>query len=147
MPDVKQAIDVTAAIVLRKSEGITEYLLTQRPRGKSNPLYWEFPGGKVHQGETEEECLTREIHEELGVKTLKIHRKFVTARHDQKDSTIVLHGYLCTFDDAENIVLHEHNDAHWVPLDKLQDYKTTGSDAEFIEKLVAEPIEYDSLFE
>lgn len=60
-------IEVAAAILLRKSENGTEYLLAQRPEGKVYAGYWEFPGGKVEPGETLREALVREIQEELGV--------------------------------------------------------------------------------
>ena len=60
-------VEVAVAILLRKNERGTEFLLAQRPPGKVYAGYWEFPGGKVEAGETLREALVREIQEELGV--------------------------------------------------------------------------------
>ena len=64
-----KVVEVAAAILLRKGENGTEYLLAQRPEGKVYAGYWEFPGGKVEPAETMREALIREIQEELGVTT------------------------------------------------------------------------------
>lgn len=56
---------LVSAIALVDPEG--RVLLAQRPEGKSLAGMWEFPGGKVEPGETPEECIRREIREELGV--------------------------------------------------------------------------------
>ena len=58
---------LVSAVALIDAEG--RVLLAQRPPGKSMAGLWEFPGGKVEQGETPEAALVRELHEELGIET------------------------------------------------------------------------------
>jgi 8-oxo-dGTP diphosphatase len=58
---------LVAACALLDSDG--RVLLAQRPEGKSMAGLWEFPGGKVEPGETPEDTLIRELHEELGIVT------------------------------------------------------------------------------
>lgn len=60
---------LVAAVALIDAEG--RVLLAQRPPGKSLAGLWEFPGGKVEQGESPEGALIRELHEELGIDTWK----------------------------------------------------------------------------
>ncbi|SLN10916.1 CTP pyrophosphohydrolase [Aquimixticola soesokkakensis] len=58
---------LVSAVALIDIEG--RVLLAQRPEGKSLAGLWEFPGGKVEEGETPESALVRELHEELGIET------------------------------------------------------------------------------
>ncbi|WP_373354874.1 (deoxy)nucleoside triphosphate pyrophosphohydrolase [Pseudoroseicyclus sp. CXY001] len=58
---------LVSAVALIDSDG--RVLLAQRPEGKSMAGLWEFPGGKVEEGETPEAALIRELHEELGIET------------------------------------------------------------------------------
>ena len=60
-------IVLVAAIALVDTDG--RVLIAQRPEGKSMAGLWEFPGGKLEDGETPEACLIREVHEELGIDT------------------------------------------------------------------------------
>ncbi len=57
-------VDVAVGVLI---DGQGRFLLTSRPAGKVYAGYWEFPGGKVETGETVEQALKRELHEELGI--------------------------------------------------------------------------------
>ena len=60
----RQAVDVAVGVLIRPDG---HFLLTSRPVGKVYAGYWEFPGGKLEAGETVEQALRRELHEELGI--------------------------------------------------------------------------------
>jgi 8-oxo-dGTP diphosphatase len=57
-------VDVAVGVLI---DGLGRFLLTSRPEGKVYAGYWEFPGGKLEAGETVEQALQRELHEELGI--------------------------------------------------------------------------------
>ncbi len=58
---------LVAAVALIDADG--RVLIAERPEGRSMAGMWEFPGGKIEQGETPEAALIRELHEELGIET------------------------------------------------------------------------------
>jgi len=64
-------------------------LIAQRPAGKHMAGWWEFPGGKVGNGETDEAALVRELREELGVET-RVHRALTTMTHEYADRVVEL---------------------------------------------------------
>lgn len=61
---LRQPVDVAVGVLI---DGQGRFLLTSRPPGKVYEGYWEFPGGKFERGETVEQALRRELHEELGI--------------------------------------------------------------------------------
>lgn len=67
MSELPKKMLLVAACALIDTDG--RILLAQRPEGKSLAGLWEFPGGKVEDGETPEETVVRELHEELGIIT------------------------------------------------------------------------------
>lgn len=105
---VKMHIHVTCAIIERAGR----VLATQRSAAMSMPHKWEFPGGKIDPGETAEECLRRELLEEIGIKA-RIGRSLPASTHQYPTFTITLHPFVCTIEEGE-IVLHEHEALLWL---------------------------------
>lgn len=68
---VDRGVVNVAVGVLVRPDG--SFLLTSRPQGKAYAGYWEFPGGKLEQGETVEQALRRELQEELGIEIACAH--------------------------------------------------------------------------
>ena len=79
---------VVAALIPESAEG-TRYLVQQRLPGKSRPLLWEFPGGKVEPGETDQTALARECREELAVE-LEVGRRRWSTVHAYPDLEVEL---------------------------------------------------------
>jgi len=79
---------------------------------------WEFPGGKVETNETYENCLTREIKEELNI-DISIEKPLNHVFHKYDNKSITLIPFICTLHSSE-IKLNEHKDLIWInPLDLL----------------------------
>ena len=66
----RPVVDVAVGVLIR-ADG--DFLLTSRPSGKVYEGYWEFPGGKLEAGETVEQALRRELHEEIGISIDAVH--------------------------------------------------------------------------
>ena len=66
----RPVVDVAVGVLIR-ADG--DFLLTSRPAGKVYDGYWEFPGGKLEAGETVEQALRRELHEEIGITIDAVH--------------------------------------------------------------------------
>jgi 8-oxo-dGTP diphosphatase len=65
---MRTPVDVAVGVLVERTPaGEGRFLLTSRPQGKVYAGYWEFPGGKLEAGESVEEALRRELHEELGI--------------------------------------------------------------------------------
>ncbi|MEP3639297.1 MAG: (deoxy)nucleoside triphosphate pyrophosphohydrolase [Paracoccaceae bacterium] len=85
---------LVSAVALIDVDG--RVLLAQRPAGKSMAGLWEFPGGKVEQGETPEEALIRELNEELGIDTWESCLAPLTfASHSYEDFHLLMPLFAC----------------------------------------------------
>jgi 8-oxo-dGTP diphosphatase len=82
-----------AAAVIERPDG--SFLLAQRPAGKVYAGWWEFPGGKVEEGEPAEGALARELHEELGIEVRTAY-PWITRVHVYEHATVMLHFFRVT---------------------------------------------------
>jgi 8-oxo-dGTP diphosphatase len=102
-------IKVTCAIIRNEDN---EILIVQRGEYTDHPLKWEFPGGKINDGESEEECIIREIEEELSMDII-ICSRMENVDYDYGIKQISLIPFICdTLDDLP--VLSEHLDFKWL---------------------------------
>jgi len=107
-------ITVTCAVI-RNDEN--EILVVQRGEATDHPFKWEFPGGKLAQDENEEECIIREIDEELSMEIV-ICAKLPVVNHDYGHKKIRLVPFICdTLDDIP--FLSEHIAYRWVEIKDL----------------------------
>jgi 8-oxo-dGTP diphosphatase len=107
-------IRVACGIILKDGK----VLAAQRSEKMKLPLKWEFPGGKLQKGETEEDCLKREIKEELNI-LITIQYKLTPAQHDYGDFQIELIPFVAEYAEG-NLHLHEHRQVGWYTHDELR---------------------------
>lgn len=113
---------VTAAIILKDDT----VLITRRRPNEKLPGYWEFPGGKMEEGETPQECIERELFEELGVKS-KADKIIVESEYHYEHGSFRLLAILTTVEE-NNFSLKVHDKAEWAPLTSLLQYKLAPAD-------------------
>ena len=108
------------------------YLAARRTRPEWAAGRWEFPGGKVEAGETEELALLREIREELGVE-IEIERR-VAGEWPLHDD-LVLHLYVASLVEGEPRPLDHHDELRWVSVDDFDEIAWLESDREAVDTL------------
>jgi len=123
----KPHIHVACAIIEREGR----VLAAQRSVTMSLPLKWEFPGGKIDPGETPEDCLHRELCEELGI-TVTIHKALPSTTHHYPTFTITLYPMVCAMESGE-ISLREHEAVIWLDPEKLLSLDWAEADLPIIE--------------
>jgi len=127
-------IQVTCAIIVKEGK----ILAAQRSETMALPLKWEFPGGKLMEGESEEECLLREILEELNI-SIVITSKLTTSIHDYGNFTIALIPFLAEYISGE-IKLHEHQQIGWYTKEELKTLDWAPADIPILHELLPLPI-------
>lgn len=111
-------------------------LLTRRPAGAHLAGLWEFPGGKREPGESWEQCLARELREELGIEVRVLDCVF-DHTHAYPDRTIRLRFYRCRLERGEPAGL-DGQELLWARREDLAGLEFPPADASLIERLRAE---------
>jgi len=125
---MKRRIVVTAAVIERDGR----FLLTRRLEGTHLAGHWEFPGGKLHAGETLEECLVREIREELDAR-VEVGPEILAAVHDYPDRSIELRFFRCVLKSDPTPTMGQ--EMRWVALRDLPSVELPPADDELVRLL------------
>lgn len=125
-----RTIEVVAAIIIKDGE----VFATQRGYGEWKG-WWEFPGGKVEEGECLRPALVREIREELDAE-ISVGRLLETVEWDYPDFHLTMHCFVCSLT-SESIRLNEHEAAAWLTHETLRSVKWLPADEGILSKIGA----------
>ena len=131
--DETKTVKVVAAIIFEGGR----VLATQRGHGE-HAGSWEFPGGKVEQGETPEQALVREICEELAT-DIEVGRLVTTVVHDYGSFILDMDCFLCTLVGAAPTLL-EHHAARWLDAAHLNDVAWLPADLKVVASIRAQGV-------
>lgn len=116
---------MVAAIIIR--DGMV--FATQRGYGEWKD-WWEFPGGKIEDGECPQDALRREISEELATE-IEVGERLATVEYDYPKFHLSMQCYQCTAVSGK-LSLLEHEDARWLDADELDSVKWLPADLEIL---------------
>ena len=128
-----KTIEVVAAVI-KNSAG----LILAVQRGESSKEYisrkWEFPGGKIEEGESLQQALQRELTEELKVDAF-IGELVTTVDHTYPDFRLIMHAFHCEIISGQ-LTLTEHLDMKWLPKSELRDLDWAAADVPIVHLLI-----------
>ncbi len=125
-------IEVVSAVIIKDDK----ILCMKRDESKYDYISykWEFPGGKIEQGETWEEALNRELSEEMNL-LVEIKGLFCNIEHDYPDFKLIMHCFECT-PLRDDFVLNVHKDSKWLSKNELRTLDWADADKKIVDKLL-----------
>jgi mutator protein MutT len=127
-----KVVEVAAGLICQEGR----YLIAKRPPGVHLAGHWEFPGGKREQGESLEECLQRELLEELNIK-IDVPIPFQIIRHEYPEKIVELHFFRCTIETGSAGPVN-CAEIRWVSPHEMGRYRFPPADRPIIEALQKE---------
>lgn len=127
---IKKKIHVVGAIIENEQK---EILCALRGPEMTLPNYWEFPGGKIEQGESKEEALKREIQEELGC-TIEVYEHIDDTTYEYEKVIVRLETFMAKIVSGSPVV-SEHAELKWMTRQELPSLNWAPADIPAIEKL------------
>jgi 8-oxo-dGTP diphosphatase len=127
----KRTIYVVSAAIERDGA----YLITQRLEKAVFPMLWEFPGGKMEDGESKEDALVRELNYRLGIKA-KVSGLLSETKRSYPNYDICLYLMACDIGDQTPTAISVR-DLRWVPSEEMGDYDFVPADEESMDKLLS----------
>jgi 8-oxo-dGTP diphosphatase len=128
--DIKAPINVACAIIIYQDK----ILVAQRSEKMSLPLKWEFPGGKVKNDESAEECIERELKEELNI-SIKILKRLKVYFHDYGNFSLNLIPFIAEYLSGE-LILAEHKAASWLSKNELSSLDWAAADVPILNDFI-----------
>ena len=125
-------VEVVAAILMHNEE----VLCAQRAENKLEYISkkFEFPGGKIEEGETHKEALKRELQEELNIDP-DINELYLTVVHQYPDFELTMHSFLCDMPNRE-ITLNEHISHVWLKKERFLELDWAAADLPIVYKMM-----------
>jgi 8-oxo-dGTP diphosphatase len=123
----KKSMLVACAII----EHDGKILAVQRSEHMNLPFKWEFPGGKIMKGESPEECVVREVSEELSLQ-IEVGQSLPSVNYDYPDFSVTLYPFICAMVSGV-ITLHEHKTMRWLSTHELCSLDWLAADFSIIE--------------
>jgi 8-oxo-dGTP diphosphatase len=121
---------VVAALIFRDGK----VLVCQRTRHQTMPLKWEFPGGKIEEGEQPRDALRRELAEELGIEA-RIGEEVARIRHEYPNGGSVELRFFAVHEFGGKVENRIFRDVHWAKRSELRSYDFLEADLELVQDL------------